>query len=176
MDLNGRLIREQARKYPELVDDYDAEIKHLDILPVAFAERSWKWGDLEWIVDWKSRRAAGYFEDNNPEHGEDIVEQAIETRGVVEKVETLTELSGVGIPMASAFLVFMNPTAYTVLDIRAWDTLQATEHLDAELSDSPTVDEYITYLGVCHALANKVDVELRTLDRALWVIGGNGIP
>lgn len=171
MELTSRLIRETARAYPKQDGvDFEEEERQLELLPVAFAEGSWRWEDLEWLVDWKSRRAAGYFEDNDPQFAEEILDQAIEARGIVEKVETLTELKGVGVPMASAFLVFMDPTAYTVLDVRAWESLAAVGHIDTELSETPTIDQYLTYLGVCHPLANEFEVELRTLDRALWVL------
>lgn len=89
------------------------------------------------------------------------------------KVETLQDnLHGVVVPVASTLLLFMDPTAYTVIDEKAWGALRAAGHVDAELSETPTVYEYITYLGVCHTLAKEVDVEPRTLDRALWVMDG----
>ena len=59
---------------------------------------------------------------------------------------------------------------FTVIDERAWNVLQETGYLGQELSDDPTADEYLLYLGACWAIANEYDVSLRTLDRALWVL------
>lgn len=175
MELTGRRIREAAREYPEQDGvDFEEEKRQLELLPVAFAEGSWTWEDLEWIVRWKSHRALPAFRDNDTELAEDTVRRALERRSVVEKIDTLQDnLHGVGVPVASSLLLFMDPTTYTVVDVKAWDALRAAGHLEAELSETPTVDEYLTYLGICHSLANEVDVELRALDRALWVIGGD---
>jgi hypothetical protein len=79
-------------------------------------------------------------------------------------------LSGIGVPVASAVLLFINPDRFTVIDERAWSVLQETGYLAQELSNDPTVDEYLLYLGACWTLANEYDVSLRTLDRALWVL------
>lgn len=174
MELTGRLIREAARKYPDQEEvDYETEEEMLEILPVAFAEDSWEWEDLEWIVGWKSKRALPAFKENDLELAKDTVRRTLERRSVVQKVETLQDnLSGVRVPVASALLLFMEPQAYTVLDVNAWETLQDSGNLYADLSDDPDPDEYLRYLGVCHALAAELDVDLRTLDRALWVLGG----
>lgn len=174
MKLTGRRIREAAQAYPEQDGvDIEEEERQLELLPVAFAEGSWTWGDLEWIVGWKSKRTLPDFKDNDQDLAEDTVRRALERRSVRQKVDTLQDnLDGVGVPVASALLLFMDPTAYTVIDEKAGGALRDGGHVDAKLSETPTVDEYLTYLGVCHALANEVDVELRTLDRALWVMGG----
>jgi thermostable 8-oxoguanine DNA glycosylase len=98
------------------------------------------------------------------------IERAVHKSNVRDKVEALTSLSGIGVPVASAVLLFINPDRFTVIDERAWNVLQETGYLPQELSDDPTVDEYLLYLGACWTLANEYDVSLRTLDRALWVL------
>jgi hypothetical protein len=60
-----------------------------------------------------------------------------------------------------------------VIDERAWNVLQQTGYLSQDLSDDPTVEEYLLYLGACWALANEYDVSLRTLDMALWALDIN---
>lgn len=98
------------------------------------------------------------------------IERAVHKSSVRDKVEALTALSGIGVPVASAVLLFINPDRFTVIDERAWSVLQETGYLAQELSNDPTVDEYLLYLGACWTLANEYDVSLRTLDRALWVL------
>lgn len=95
----------------------------------------------------------------------------METNSAVQKVKRLRSLDGVQVRMASALLLFMDPTAYTVLDVNAWETLQDSGNLYAELPTDPDADDYLRYLGVCHTLANDLGIELRILDRALWVLG-----
>jgi thermostable 8-oxoguanine DNA glycosylase len=73
--------------------------------------------------------------------------------------------------MASAFLLFMNPDEYTVIDSRAGGFLNQEGYIPSNPSD-PSIEEYINYTDVCRGLADDYDVDLRTLDRALWVIGG----
>ena len=75
--------------------------------------------------------------------------------------------------MGSAFLLFMNPDRFTVLDWKAWSVLHESGYLPDEMPDDPSVDDYLLYLGACWAIANEYDVSLRTLDMALWALGGD---
>ena len=83
------------------------------------------------------------------------------------------ELSGIRVKMASVFLLFMNPEKYTVMDWRAADVLHNEGYLQSPISDDPSVDEYVEYLQVCQSVAEEFEVDLRTLDRGLWVLGEN---
>ena len=88
-------------------------------------------------------------------------------------MDVLTKLDGVQVRMASAILLFVNSDRFTVLDWRAWDVLHENGYLPDELPDDPTVEDYLLYLGACWAIANEYDVSLRTLDMALWALGGD---
>jgi hypothetical protein len=172
MEITGRRIREAAQKYPQHeAVAFDEEEHHLGILPLSFREGSWTQDDLEWIIRWKSQRAAGYFDDNDPELVADTVAEAVEAQGPASKIDILRELRGVEVPMASAILVFMDPEAYTVLDERAWNTLNRAGFLEDSIPGHPKTADYLRYLGVCHSLSQELDISLRTLDRALWAIG-----
>lgn len=177
MELTGRLVREAVRKYPNQDEvDYEIEQEMLEILPVAFAEGTWEWDDLEDIIEWKSGRFGGTnvesFNENPTRKVEEAIQETLATNSVLRKVECLSGLDGVRVRTATALLLFVDPEAYTVLDLNAWETLQESGNLYTDMSDDPAPDEYLRYLGVCHALANEFGVELRTLDRALWVLGG----
>jgi len=39
------------------------------------------------------------------------------------------------------------------------------------ISEAPSVEEYINYLDIFRTSSDEFNVELRTLDRALWVLG-----
>jgi hypothetical protein len=168
-------VREKAREYPNEVDSYETEAEMLEILPVACEEGTWQWDDLEEIVYWKSGHFGGAnvetLNENPKREVEDIINEVVETNSAIQKVKRLRSLDGVQVRMASALLLFVSPTAYTVLDVNAWETLQDSGNLYAELPTDPDSDDYLRYLGVCHTLANDLGVGLRTLDRALWVLG-----
>jgi hypothetical protein len=51
--------------------------------------------------------------------------------------------------------------------------LHENGYLPDEMPDDPTVEDYLLYLGACWAIANEYDVSLRTLDMALWALGGD---
>lgn len=175
MDLGRRVLEQQESRYTEEEDMYEEEVAQLSSLPTAFENGAWSQEDVEWIIKWKVGPAfvkpvLGYFQKNDDTVIQEHIERAVHKSSVRDKVEALTSLSGIGVPVASAILLFINPDRFTVIDERAWNVLQETGYLAQELSEDPTVDEYLLYLGACWTLANEYDVSLRTLDRALWVL------
>jgi thermostable 8-oxoguanine DNA glycosylase len=162
-------------KYPEKEDMYEEEVAQLESLPTAFENGTWSQEDVEWIIEWKVGPAfvkpvLGYFHNNDDAVVQEHIERAVHESSIRNKVEALTSLSGIGVPVASAILMFIDEDRFTVIDERAWNVLQETKYLSQELSEDPTVDEYLIYLGACWTLANEYDVSIRTLDRALWVL------
>lgn len=175
MALNRELIIEQAERYEQVVSDdhYREEQKQLERLPTVFTNHSWEWVDLEWIVRWKTPRSIGYFNRNDRDTVDEVLERVLEASSTGRKIRMLMELSGIRVKMASAFLLFMNPEEYTVLDWRAANVLTDEDILNQTISDDASIDEYIEYLRVCRSTAEQLDVSLRELDRALWVLGGD---
>jgi len=173
MTLSLQLLEEQKVAYEAKENQSAEEIERLKALPSAFDEGTWTWDDLKWIVRWKSSRSIGYFERNDRKNVEKRVSEALATNSVSEKVDILSELDGVQVRMASAILLFVNPERFTVLDWRAWDVLHESGYLPDEMPNDPTVEDYLLYLGACWAIANEYNVSLRTLDMALWVLGGD---
>ena len=112
----------------------------------------------------------GHFNSNDETFVTSQIEKAVNTSSPSEKLTYLIEISGVAERMGSAFLLFMNPDRFTVLDRKAWGVLHESGYLPDEMPNSLTVEDYLLYLGACWAIANEYDVNLRTLDRALWVL------
>jgi len=81
----------------------------------------------------------------------------------------IKELDGVGIPVASAILMAYNPEKFTPIDWRVWNALFLLCELDRPYPKNLKKDDYIEYLRTCRKLARKLNVDLRTLDRALWI-------
>jgi hypothetical protein len=75
-------------------------------------------------------------------------------------IAVLTGLNGVQVPVASAILTAIHPERFTIIDFRALQALNAAQPI--------TLDFYLDYLDECRRLAKANNVDLRTLDRALW--------
>lgn len=175
MNLSRRLLEQKVNDYEDPI--YDEELERLKTLPEAFATDEWTIDDLEWIIKWKvgtafEKPTLRHIRSNSDEQIRRAIETAVNASAVGEKVNALTSIKGVGVPVASAILLFINPERYTVIDVRAWGALHELGYVDRELSDDPTAEEYLIYLGACWTLANEYDVSLRTLDMALWALGG----
>ena len=171
MSLSKNKVEKKASEYREDVSHYPEEKERLKTLPTAFKDGSYTIDDLEWVVRWKSPRPIRQFQKNNPEEVRAAIGRVVREDNPRKKMDGLTTLNGIAERMASAFLIFMEPEQYTVLDWRTWGVLYESGHLYHESRRSPTIDDYLTYLGACRALATEFDVSLRKLDRALWVIG-----
>lgn len=174
MELDRDLILSNADEYFDIATDKRYQVeepRNLERLPEAFESGKWTWDDLEWIVRWKTDRSIGYFRRNDRDHVEDVIGEVVESPSTRRKLELLTDLSGLQVKMASAFLLYMDPDKYTVIDSRAGGFLKREGYIPTN-PDVPSIEEYINYIDVCRGLADEYDVDLRTLDRALWVLGG----
>lgn len=176
MTLSRRLLSQKAHDYDEFEGLSDEERRRLETLPLAFEEGTWTWEDLEWIIGWKmtdmpfEQKVLDDFNSNDEAFVTSQIQKVLVARNPGEKLDLLTDINGVAERMGSAFLLFMDPKMYTVLDWRAWGVLHETGYLPHQMPDDPSVDDYLIYLGACWALANEYDVSLRTLDMALWAL------
>jgi len=123
------------------------------------------------IVTWKSNRAKTRIRDGLAAAGKPasiLMREVSEAASAEAKVETLLKVRGIGLPMASAILTVCYPEEFTVLDYRAWGTLEeaSIEGLPARYPQE--VGEYLQYCRICQHLAAEKVLSLRDLDRALW--------
>jgi hypothetical protein len=79
----------------------------------------------------------------------------------------LTELDGVGAPIASAILTFIDDLKFTMIDWRAWVALGGKRRTQYSW------ECYKRYLLFCKADSDRLGLDLRTYDKALWVAGKN---
>lgn len=84
------------------------------------------------------------------------------------KVNTLLQIPGIRLAMASAILTVCYPHEFTVLDYRVWDTLHSNDAPDLPSRYPITTMEYLQYCLACKNLALRLSLSLRDLDRALW--------
>lgn len=180
MTITRPLVEEHAEAYRESEPLYTVEQENVDLLPAAFERGEFGRRDAEWVVRWYYRRFLGAFPDaerrrieeaferNDYEAISEAIAGAVEADTVEAAIDHLTDLHGVGVPVASAFLMFIDPDRFVVVGEREWHTLHAHEELASPYPDPPTVAEYETYLETCREVADRVGCDLYTLYQALW--------
>lgn len=180
MELTRSLVAEAARAYADEEPLYAVEAEQVETLPGAFAAGNFGWRDAAWIVRWYFRRYLGDYPDerrraveeafgeNDFETIRSVVDDVLAADETTGKLDRLTDLSGVDVPVASAFLQFLDPDAYLVVGDREWAVLRAAGELSEPYPDSLTIDQYGTYLETARSAAERLDCDLWTLYRALW--------
>lgn len=124
--------------------------------------------ELAAVARWKTPRSQSRIASNTADDVLDITSTAL---AAPERVQhrVLTLLVGVGVPTATALLAVVNPGRHTVLDVRSTESIRRLGEWDG-------AGGYEVYLQACRRLAARLDVDLRTLDRALWRWSKDGYP
>ena len=126
--------------------------------------------ELEVICRWKSPRALHHIKSNSPFRVRNATRKALATRSEHGRLEALTELSGVSVPMASAILTLLNPRRYGVIDIRVWQLL----HAAGAVTKKPAgigfnSKNWYQFLTIIRYFADKFGVKARDIERALFL-------
>jgi hypothetical protein len=115
------------------------------------------------VCRWKSQRSAGRAEANTPAEIRRATRAALAPAADEDtRMNALTGLNGVGVPVASTLLHFAFPDRYPILDVRALESLGRKPR-----SPYP-VSFWMGYVEACRRIALDNDVSMRTLDKALW--------
>ena len=136
------------------------------------------------ISQWKlqGKRNDSYIEQNSDHEVERRSQTALEATDDVEAIDELTELSGVGVPVASTVLTVADPSHYAIIDYRAFRGLAAAKPELIESDGYATLAEFMghfrTYLRKAEAyafymeqvreIAETKDLSPREVDMALW--------
>ena len=172
----------------ELADAYSqqepfdlVEREHTETLPPAFAAGDFGRRDAEWVVQWYYRRgpvadaerraAEERFLDNDYEAMVDAIRGAAAATALDDRLDQLTALTGVDIPVASAFLAYTHPDDCVALGEREWAALREAGELDEPYPESVSDEDYDRYLDAVQAVAERTDHDLWTVYRALWRLG-----
>ena|SRR3989344_8705441 len=123
------------------------------------------------IVIWKSNRSKTKVLNGIKSAGQSIRE--ITTNIYYEdnkerKVEILTKIDGIGIPVASAILSVCYPNDFIISDYRALSTLNKLLGKETLVNLSNSVPRYLEYLDLCKKVADEKGLNLRDLDVCLW--------
>lgn len=114
------------------------------------------------ICDWKSRRKANSALNNTDQSVMEITRFSFSTIDEYAKIASLTLLHGVMWPTASVILHFCVSDRYPILDVRALESLgvKKPSYYKFEFWDK--------YVAKCQEIADRNNVSLRCLDKALW--------
>jgi hypothetical protein len=125
--------------------------------------------ELEKICYWKSARAINYIKKNTPYKIRKITTEAFATKDDILKMELLTSLHGVGVPMASAILMLLNPNRYGVIDIRVWLLLFSMGVVDSNpTGKNLKISEYYSLLQLLRHYSKTFKVSARDIERTLF--------
>jgi hypothetical protein len=125
--------------------------------------------ELRWLGEWKTPRIRPHIAANTAAAVRALTEAAFLVRDDRRRLRLLLGLQGVGVPVASVVLHFAEPTRYPVYDIRV---RRALGRLGVRRAFPPTPDGWVAYVASLRRWARDRHVTLRTLDKALWLLGG----
>ena len=116
---------------------------------------------LKRVARWKSPRRAGLIERNDDNYIKDVTSFAFNATSERAKIRGLMLLDGVSWPTASAILHLFHKDPYPILDFRAlWSVgLENYRYSSVFWKD---------YVSFCRDIAHRNQVNMRTLDKALW--------
>ncbi len=151
-------IREWATKYS---GEYDSEVEECGarIRAAGFLDKP----DFLTLCRWKSHWIPKWADKNSPEYVRLVARTALASENERFRIESLTLLKGVGWPMASVILHFGSTDRYPILDIHA------LRSLSVDVPNQYSFELWWDYTQCCRSLAERADVPMRTLDRALWI-------
>jgi hypothetical protein len=118
---------------------------------------------------WKSPRAQHLWRRNSPARIRRVSRAVLATHSERRRMELLTSLRGVGVPIASAILTLVDPRRYGVLDIRAWQLLVAVRSVAVNRRGQGfTIGQWETYLAALRHHARRLGVTARAVEYTLF--------
>lgn len=122
--------------------------------------------DLQRVSLWKSDRALSVSEETLVKLNELSANKNISLKDplVKEVIEKLVLSQGIGFPMASAILKFINPEVFPIIDVRAYRALTGKKPYYATYS----YEKYIEYAEQLTKIAIALKRPLREIDEQLY--------
>ena len=114
------------------------------------------------LSDWKSPRIRKHILSNGDETIQAVSKDVLSAKSELAHIGSLLLLKGVSYPMASTFLHLCHETKYPIIDYRALWTL------GYEKPPMYDINFWLLYTNFTRDLAHRNNLDMRTLDRALW--------
>ena len=125
--------------------------------------------ELHDVCRWKSARAIRRIRENSHHRVRAATAAALATHNEQRRLEALLELRGVGIPMASALLMLVDPKRYGVIDIRVWQLLYTLRMVHENRKGTQfRPGHWDQFLAILRRLASKLRVTARDIERTLF--------
>ncbi len=98
-----------------------------------------------------------------------VARAVLGTRDERRRIELLTGLRGVSVPIASSILTLIDPERYGVLDIRVWQLLFALDVVASKPKGRGfSVDDWEEYLTVLRRHARGLGAPVRAVEYTLF--------
>jgi hypothetical protein len=118
---------------------------------------------------WKSPRAMHHYRRNSAVRIRGVSRATLGTRDERRRIELLTGLRGVSVPIASSILTLIDPGRYGVLDIRVWQLLWALDVVDSKPRGRGfSADDWQQYLTVLRRHARQLGAPVRAVEYTLF--------
>jgi hypothetical protein len=118
---------------------------------------------------WKSPRAMPLYRRHRAARIRALSRAVLATRSETRRMELLTGLVGVSVPVASAILTLIDPRRYGVLDIRVWQLLWALGAVDRRPGGRGfIVADWLVYLATLRGHARALGVSVRRVELTLF--------
>ena len=118
---------------------------------------------------WKSPRAMPLYRRHRAARIRALSRAVLATRSEPARMELLTGLAGVSVPVASAILTLIDPRRYGVLDIRVWQLLWALGAVDRRPAGRGfTVADWLVYLETLRGHARALGASVRSVELTLF--------
>lgn len=154
-------IQELAARFR--YDKKELEHKIIETIKPAVAERGFlRFDEFKDICEWKTERSKSRVDKNQPAEVEEISRICFSCETEHLRIGALCLLEGVSFPTASVILHFLHPYPYPILDFRA------LESLGVDKKSGYSFEFWDEYVKATRKLAKENQVDMRTLDRALW--------
>jgi hypothetical protein len=123
------------------------------------------------MAAWKSPRATPHYRKNTSARVRATSRAVLGSRSERRRLELLTGLQGVSVPVASAILTLIDPRRYGVLDIRVWQLLFALGCVDRRPAGRGfTGRDWLHYLAQLRGEARRLRAPVRAVEYTLFRI------
>ena len=159
------------KPYIQRYDSEAKDYKEFDDMVANFRNKTFLTkSELLRIAKWKLRRVwfpkhRKEIESNPDSIIEKTTQRAIKEADDKKRIEILTALNGIGIPVASSVLTVLYPKEYAVFDINGWYALYDEEKKSFSLED------FIRYTQDVRGICKNQDLTAREVDKGIFVLG-----
>lgn len=164
MPLNKETIKQYAEKYDAKAAGKKDERDEVEL-------RLWfktnKYLDKQHFIQlcmWKTTRQKGNYEMNQDEDIEMTTKGIFATDDHEKRINALDNLRGVAYRVASAILHFSFPDIYSIMDVRAIESLGWDQPKSFD-----NYEYWKKYFRKIQEIAKNVNESIRTVDKALWM-------